>query len=231
MKTRAPLYVELNERGAAQHADRIAMVIGEVEQTFAEVNGRANRYGRALQAFGMTPGSRVALLINNSVASIPMDFACAKTGINRVPLNARLSYDEHVRMVREAECRFVICDPDQVARAGELKAALPDLTVLVLGGEDERIDLERAANQQDDARPAYIPNPSDIVLTLYTSGTTGVLKAAQHTQASFAAVCRNILLNLFAAESEDAMLHASSLIHASGTFVLPLWIRGVAAWS
>ncbi|WP_313045371.1 hypothetical protein, partial [Brevundimonas sp.] len=42
----APLYVELVERGAAQHADRIAMVVGEVEQTFAEVNARANRYGR-----------------------------------------------------------------------------------------------------------------------------------------------------------------------------------------
>jgi fatty-acyl-CoA synthase len=226
MTSRAPLYVELIERGAVQHADRIAMVVGDDAQTFAEVNGRANRYGRALQAFGLTPGSRVALLLNNSSASIPIDFACAKTGINRVPLNARLSVEEHVRMVHEADCRFVVCDAVQVERAHALRTALPGLTVLVLGGAEREFDLERAAAEQDDMPPSYDAAPSDVVLTLYTSGTTGVLKAAQHTQASMAAVSRNILLNLFPAGRDDAMLHAASLIHASGTFVVPLWVRG-----
>ncbi|HAI35814.1 MAG TPA: long-chain fatty acid--CoA ligase, partial [Alcanivorax sp.] len=61
---------------------------------------------------------------------------------------------------------------------------------------------------------------------LFTSGTTGTLKAAQHTQASYAGVCKNVLLNLVAVEQDDAMLHAASLIHASGVFVLPFWLRG-----
>ncbi|GEM_PF-1532789 len=49
----------------------------------------------AMQVQGITPGARVALLINNAVASMPFDFACAKAGVNRVPMNARLSLDEH----------------------------------------------------------------------------------------------------------------------------------------
>lgn len=222
----APLYVELVERGAVQHADRIAMVVGEVEQTFAQVNARANRYGRAMQAQGVMPGARVALLINNSVASMPFDFACAKAGLNRVPLNARLSLDEHIRMVREAECRFVVCDLALLQRAQDLKAALPELTVLTLGASADGCDLEAAAAAEEDAPPSYRPQATDVILTLYTSGTTGVLKAVEHTQASCAAICRNILLNLFNAGPEDVMLHAASLIHASGTFILPLWVRG-----
>jgi acyl-CoA synthetase (AMP-forming)/AMP-acid ligase II len=79
-------------------------------------------------------------------------------------------------------------------------------------------------------QPAQAPNleisADDIVLTLFTSGTTGTLKAAQHTQASYASICRNVLLNLLPVAPDDAMLHAASLIHASGVFVLPFWLRG-----
>ena len=35
-------YLELIERGARQNADRIAVVFGDEEQTFAQVNERAN---------------------------------------------------------------------------------------------------------------------------------------------------------------------------------------------
>ncbi|HEX7073136.1 MAG TPA: AMP-binding protein [Hyphomicrobiaceae bacterium] len=52
------------------------------------------------------------------------------------------------------------------------------------------------------------------------------MKAAQHTQGSYAAICRNVLMNLLPVEHDDAMLHAASLIHASGVFVLPFWLRG-----
>jgi len=40
-----------------------------------------------MQVQGITPGARVALLINNAVASMPFDFACAKAGVNRVLLH------------------------------------------------------------------------------------------------------------------------------------------------
>ena len=35
-----------------------------------------------------------------------------------------------------------------------------------------------------------------------------------------------MLLNLLPATPDDVMLHAASLIHASGVFVLPFWLRG-----
>jgi acyl-CoA synthetase (AMP-forming)/AMP-acid ligase II len=64
------------------------------------------------------------------------------------------------------------------------------------------------------------------VLAIFTSGTTGKLKAVQHTQASYAGIVLNILLNLPDIRRGDIMLHAASLIHASGTFVVPYWLRG-----
>ena len=82
------------------------------------------------------------------------------------------------------------------------------------------------AQGMSSATPDVEVDPDDVILTLFTSGTTGTLKAAQHTQRSYAGICRNVLLNLLPATQDDTMLHAASLIHASGVFVLPFWLRG-----
>ncbi|OKO85816.1 long-chain fatty acid--CoA ligase [Bradyrhizobium sp. NAS80.1] len=220
-------YLELIERGARQNADRIAVVFGDEQQTFAEVNARANQFAHAFASLGANPRTRVALLVNNSLPSIPLDFGCVKAGVNRVPLNSRLSAQEHVRLLQDSQCSVLIFGPDLVERATEISAALPDLRCLGLGTEIAKGgDFLSVAEQQRTEAPQTAVEPHDIVLTLYTSGTTGVLKAAQHTQASYAGICRNVLLNLFPVLPTDSMLHAASMIHASGTFVLPFWLRG-----
>jgi len=220
-------YLELIERGARQNADRIAIVFGDEEQTFAQVNARANQFARAFAVLGAPPRTRVALLVNNGLFSVPLDFGCVKAGINRVPLNSRLSAQEHVRMLQDSQCSILVFGADLTERAQELKKALPELRCFGIGAEIASDgDLLAIAGGQPIESPQIVVQPDDIVLTLYTSGTTGVLKAAQHTQASYAGICRNVLLNLFPVQSNDSMLHSASLIHASGTFVLPCWLRG-----
>ena len=65
-----------------------------------------------------------------------------------------------------------------------------------------------------------------MILTVFTSGTTGRLKAAEHTQATYAAVSNNTSMNMSDVGPDDLMLHAASLFHASGCFVLPYWLKG-----
>lgn len=220
-------YLELVERGARQNADRIAIVFGDEEHTFRQVNARANQFAHAFATLGAPPHTRVALLVNNGLLSVPLDFGCVKAGINRVPLNSRLSTQEHARMLQDSQCSTLIFGPDLTERAQELSAALPELRCFGLGVEIARDgDFLAIADRQSNEAPQIAVLSDDIVLTLYTSGTTGVLKAAQHTQTSYAGICRNILLNLFPVEPNDSMLHSASLIHASGTFVLPFWLRG-----
>jgi acyl-CoA synthetase (AMP-forming)/AMP-acid ligase II len=222
-----PTYIELIRRGALQHGPRTAIVFGDRSMTFTEVDQLSNQLAHALHAAGVGPHSRIALLLNNGLHSVPMDFACVKAALNRVPLNARLSLDEHVRMVQDTGCSHLVFGPDLAERAHALRGALPALQCLGLGGViDGALDLLAQAGAQPVVAPRVDVSADDIVLTLFTSGTTGTLKAAQHTQASYAAICRNVLLNLLPVTPQDAMLHAASLIHASGVFVLPFWLRG-----
>ncbi|NMM82776.1 long-chain fatty acid--CoA ligase [Rhodococcus sp. SRB_17] len=222
-----PITRDLIVRGARQHGPRTAVVFGDQSMTFTEVDELSSRLAHALIALGVGRGSRVALLVNNSLASMPTDFACVKAGINRVPLNSRLSLDEHSRMLEDTDSAYIVFGPDLADRASDLAERFPDRTFIGLetpsGGMDSLLDQARTM-------PATIPDveveAEDVILTLFTSGTTGTLKAAQHTQSSYAGICRNVLLNLVPVTPDDTMLHAASLIHASGVFVLPFWLRG-----
>ncbi len=221
------LTVELIRRGARQFADDVAVAYGEERLTFAEVDGLSNQLANALiDRARLEVGARVGLLLNNSLFSIAIDFACAKARLARAPLNARLTAAEHAQMLTNAGVGVLVHGPDLSERARELAALVPGLVVFGLGAGALGPDLLQLAREASSAPPPRRAEPGDVVLTLYTSGTTGALKAAEHTQASYAAIALNILLNLVEPRRGEAMLHAASLIHASGTFVLPYWLRG-----
>lgn len=224
---RSPTYLELIRRGAMQHGPRTAIIFGDQTLTFTEVDHLSSQLAHALHELGAAPHTRVALLLNNGLYSVPLDFACVKAGVNRVPLNSRLSLAEHVHMLTETACSRLVFGPDLAERAHNLKEALPALVCIGLGvAAGGMQDLLAQAKYMPTSAPSIKVAPDDIVLTIFTSGTTGTLKAAQHTQASYAAICRNVLLNVLPVTPNDAMLHAASLIHASGVFVLPFWLRG-----
>jgi acyl-CoA synthetase (AMP-forming)/AMP-acid ligase II len=127
-------------------------------------------------------------------------------------------------MLEQTQPRILLASRSAQDRAEALAKHLTGLKVLYLN--EEGASEPRWLTGAADTDPLLSTPPDDIVLALFTSGTTGTLKAAQHTQASYAAVCTNILANLVSPRMGDAMIHAASLIHASGTFVLPFWLRG-----
>jgi acyl-CoA synthetase (AMP-forming)/AMP-acid ligase II len=194
---------ELIARGARRFRDRTAVLCGDESLTFAKVNELANRVAHVLLERGH---DRVGLRLANSLHSIPVDFACAKAGIARVPLNPRLAEAEQRAILETAGCETVVADDD---------GSLAEL-------------LEQSARAPT-GEPQVEVRADTTLLLLATSGTTGRLKLVRHTQGSYAAIVANILANLLDPRRDDVMLHAASLIHASGTFVLPYWLRGGAS--
>jgi acyl-CoA synthetase (AMP-forming)/AMP-acid ligase II len=89
------------------------------------------------------------------------------------------------------------------------------------------IPIYEEMNAVTDEDPTVPLTEDDYATLQYTSGTTGKLKAAIHTQGSWAAMATNILSTL-TIKSGDIMMHAAPLTHASGILVLPHWIRGAA---
>lgn len=223
------LAVEMVRRGAERFSTNTAVLFADTTLTYREVDDAANRFANSLIARGLAKGDQVALLVGNGLWSVSLDFACLKAGLVRVPLNARLSVAELERMLGEADARWLIHAPSLTDVAAALCERVPGLAGIGLGapgvGGTDLLADALSATAQD---PHVELTAQDPMLLLYTSGTTGTLKAVIHTQGSYGAIATNILTNLVVPQRDSVMLHAASLIHASGTFVLPYWLRGGA---
>lgn len=223
------LIPELIRRGERWHAERPAVYFGDAVMSFGEVGAASRRLANALHGLGLRPGDRIGLLYGNTLDGFPFDFAVIRAGLVRTPLNPRLSAREHADMLTGADIRTLVYGAGHAERAQELADAVPGLRLLGLGDDQLGPDLLDLARRAPDSDPQVRAEPDDVLMNLFTSGTTGKLKAVQHTHASYAAIARNILANLIDPGPDGIMLHAAPLIHASGTFVLPFWIRGAAS--
>jgi acyl-CoA synthetase (AMP-forming)/AMP-acid ligase II len=223
------LTVELIRRGAAYFPERTAVLFEDKSLSFGEVDRLSNQFAHVLADGGMRRGSRLAILADNGIYSLAVDFGCVKAGTARTPLNARLSIDEHEHMLRETGAELLIYDALLSDRAEILASRLPAVRMLGLGSDRCGPDLLVQALSAPATDPRTPAAYDDVILTVFTSGTTGRLKAAEHTQSSYAAVCNNTSMNLPDIHADDVMLHAASLFHASGCFVLPYWIKGACS--
>ncbi len=215
---------ELIRRGARRYRTETAVIAGDGSLTFGETDELANRYAHVLAGRGARKGDSIGLLFANALYSIPLDFACAKAGFVRVPLNTRLAPAEQEEMLRGTATRILLHSEAEAERAAELAARVGDVETIEIETE-----LAAAARSADAGDPGVDVTEDDTLLLIYTSGTTGRLKAVRHTQGTYAAIVANILANLLDPSPGDVMLHAASLVHASGTFVLPYWLRGGAS--
>src|SRR3954470_23027449 len=97
-------------RFASERPDHVALVHGERELTYAQLDERSNRLAQALLAGGLSEGSRVAYLGRSAPEVIELLFAVAKIGAVIVPLNWRLSQRELAGVLAAAEAPLLIAD-------------------------------------------------------------------------------------------------------------------------
>ncbi|WP_225825822.1 non-ribosomal peptide synthase/polyketide synthase [Streptomyces naphthomycinicus] len=156
----------LFERQAARTPDAVALVDGDRELTYAEVDRAANRLAHRLLRDGVGPERVVALALPRSAATVVAQLAVAKAGGAFLPVDPDYPAQRREFMIRDADARPVLGDPAEVWAAD--------------GPETAPTDADRPAALTP-AHPAYV---------IYTSGSTGTPKGVVVTHrglASFAA--------------------------------------------
>lgn len=168
-------------------------------------------------AHGLRPGDRVAWLGLNHPAVIVLLFALARLGAVLVPLNHRLSPAEWRAVLDDCAPRLLVHD-----------ALFTDAARALAG--DGTAALAWAA--MGDARHGTPPPPADAadapLLLVYTSGTTGLPKAAVHTQAHLLANMA-IAAQVQGLTADDAVLTVLPLFHVGGLCIQTLPALSVGA--
>ncbi|WP_156296620.1 acyl-CoA synthetase [Mycobacterium paragordonae] len=180
--------VALNIADLAEHAidavpDRVALICGDEQLTYAQLEEKANRFAHYLMDQGVREGDKVGLYCRNRIEIVIAMLGIIKAGAILVNVNFRYV---------EGELRYLFDNSDMVALVHERQYSdrvanvLPDTpnvkTVLVVeDGSD--LDYQRYGGVEfysaiADSSPErdFGDRTADAIYLLYTGGTTGFPK-------------------------------------------------------
>jgi acyl-CoA synthetase (AMP-forming)/AMP-acid ligase II len=213
---RVPLTVgDFLERAALVYGDRVALVdepgalgsLGTI--SYGELHDRARGMALALDAMGVGPGERVAIVSPNSGRFLVSYFGTSAYGRVLVPVNFRLNAEEVGYIVEHSGASVLLVDPDLDAELAGVEAKIR----LVLDGTG---DAELFAPAPPGAAPAAWETDEDATCSInYTSGTTARPKGVQLTH-------RNCWLNAAVfgwhttVTDRDRLLHTLPMFHCNG---------------
>lgn len=207
---------------ADEFPDRVVVVDGEVQMTFAQLLDQALRLATALHCRGLRPGEVVSFQVPNWHETLAINLAASIGGFVCNPI---------IPIYRDAEVGFILKNSrtkvlfipdtfrntDYVAMVDRLRPALPDLQEVVL----LRASRDDYACYEDWLREARavvdFPNidPNAVKLLLYTSGTTGEPKGVLHSHNTLRAEI-DAVMRFWSLSSKDVVLMPSPVTHITG---------------
>ncbi len=218
MDPRSNSLADVLRRTAARDGGKVALIAGEVRQTYAELDAEASRVANALAARGVRQGDRVGLLSRNCREYVVVVFAAAKLGAVLVPVNFMLTGGDVAFVLDHSEAVGLV--------AGE---GLADVAEEALGLADgDRVAVRVAlgparagwepyaalAAHPDTSDPEAAVADDDPVQLMYTSGTESRPKGAIMTSRSLLANCASIAVD-GEMRHDDVEVHALPLFHVA----------------
>jgi amino acid adenylation domain-containing protein len=170
---------QLIEAQVERTPDAIAVVFGQRELTYRELDRRANQLARFLQTLGVVPGNFVAIYLERSIEMVIGLLGILKAGAAYLPLNPSEPAERLLLLMRDAQPGVVLTQErfvESIPLSGPVRFCLD-------------AGWDNAAVFSDD-KPEITMSSMDPAYVIYTSGSTGVPKGVLvHSQA----MCNHLL--------------------------------------
>ncbi|MGE8495818.1 acyl-CoA synthetase [Comamonas sp.] len=172
-------------RSAEVYPERLAIIHGELRQTWAQTYARCRQLASALQQHGIGKNDTVAVMLPNTPPMVEAHFGVPMAGAVLNTLNTRLDPQTIAFMLDHGEAKALIVDPEYasvVAKALALRQSqapllLIDVEDALYGEASERLgnlSYEALLAQGDAGFDWQLPGDEwDAIALNYTSGTTG----------------------------------------------------------
>lgn len=168
---------ETLQAAAAAKPDALAMIdYADGKYTWSDLVEATAEAKEVLLEHGVKPGDRVVMVFENCLAVCAFLFATSQLDATAVPLNARLTHAELDRMITHSDPSVVVFCKDASESAVIHGKAFSAKTAM--GSFGTVAIFQRRCSQSE---PSFEDGSEQVALLLYTSGTTGVPKAAMLT--------------------------------------------------
>lgn len=176
---------------AERTPDRVLLIDGDVQVTAAVLYAEAERAAGAMMASGLNPGDVISLQLPNWIEACVINLAAAMAGLVVNPIIPIYRGAELVHILNDCRSRMIFVPAE--FRKFDYRAMLrevctqienPPEVVVVRGSADELTSFEAFLARDDGNREFPETKGSDVMMVLYTSGTTGRAKGVLLTHDS-----------------------------------------------
>ena len=209
---------DLSRAQAAALPGDVAMVFEGRETSYGALDRRANQVAGGFADERLSRGARVALLAKNTDTYYEILLGASKAGAVLVPVNWRLAPAEIAFIVNDSGAELMIVGAEFTGLVEDLRAELNSIgRVLALdGGHRAWPSFDDWRAGQSEVPPAAAARSGDVVVQMYTSGTTGDPKGARLTNGN---ICAELRAGYAAIQwrDDDVSLIVMPQFHIAGT--------------
>ena len=168
---------EMLQRSANRFPDKAAIICGEQQLSYRELDCKANQLANALLALGLKKGAKVAILSRNLPEYGVVFFGVARTGYVLANISVLYARDELAHVLEKADVEVIIFDDGFAQKVSAVRSALPRLKCFIsFGGQPTSLQvdtLDAFISAHSDEAPEVVLSELDPFCMTYTGGTTG----------------------------------------------------------
>lgn len=205
---------------ALRDPDRPALLSGAASVTWAELDGLVDRAAAGLRGLGLVPGDRIVLQLGNALDFPVLYCGALRAGLVAVPANTGYTGAELTHLLADSGARALVTSSVAVISAAtELREELLPLEhVLVAApsGPDGTVPVPALLATGARIEP-HVPDPEDVAVLGYTSGTSGRPRGAMLSHRALLANLEQVAaLDPSPVTAQDVLLLAVPMFHAYG---------------
>jgi amino acid adenylation domain-containing protein len=202
---------------ARQTPDGVALVFGNQELTYRQLDERSNQLAHYLQKLGVRPETRVGVAIPRCPEMVVILLGVLKAGGAYVPLDPDYPPNRLGFMLEDSQAQVLVCQESLLDRFPKQ----PGQVVCLDAGQ-------RTIAQQASTPASSSVGPNNLAYVIYTSGSTGRPKGVAVEHRSLSHLCQEFPKHVGVEAGDRVLQFASLSFDASVVEIFPPLSLGAA---